>query len=283
MAKTSLLDPKVRAAKKRKQAIILGVVFAAVLAISVPQTMKMMNQSAPTSASSSEPTGETGATGATSTSGAEGTTAQAIAATSGEPQVVAADLAPAPLDGQLVEFDAFDAKDPFVQQEVATTGFKSQGSTGTANTAEAAAQNGSRGVVENEKPGQASESPVETPASASPSEPSAPSTAAPTGTPATSAAQLTSATISVNGVQESVNVGSDFPAASPLFRLRKVMTKTADISIAGGTLASGAPTVTLKLGKPLTLMNIADGTRYVLILVATGTAPSTGTTTPTTP
>ena len=281
MAKANLLDPKVRAAKKRKQAIVLGVVFVAVLAISVPQTMKMMNQSAPTSKSASEPTGATGAT-ATPGAAAAGGSAQAIAATSGEPQVVAADLAPAPLDGQLVEFDAFEAKDPFVQQAVATTGFKSAGSSGAANSAVAAEKNGSRGVVENENSGRTSVSPAELPPSPSPSEPSSPSTAPATSTPATPA-QLTSATISVNGVQESVNVGSDFPVAAPLFRLRKVTTKTADISIAGGTLASGAPTVTLKLGKPLTLMNTADGTRYVLILVATGTAPSTGSTTPTTP
>ena len=98
MARPNVLDPKVRAAKKKKQAIILGVVFVAVLAISVPQTMKMMNQSTPTATSSAEPAGELGATPA-SGAGAADSTAQAIAAASGEPQVVAADLAPAPLDG----------------------------------------------------------------------------------------------------------------------------------------------------------------------------------------
>ncbi len=64
--------------------------------------------------------------------------------------------------------------------------------------------------------------------------------------------------------------------------------KAAKISIAGGSLANGS-TVTLSLGKPVTLMNTADGTRYVLVYVGPGdkTAPSaaatTGaTTTPTT-
>ena len=42
----------------------------------------------------------------------------------------------------------------------------------------------------------------------------------------------------------------------------------AKISIAGGSLAGGAPTVTVKKGATLTLMNTADGTRYVLRLVS---------------
>ena len=115
----------------------------------------------------------------------------------------------------------------------------------------------------------------------------------PTPTPTAPAPQ--SATLSVNGVEETVNVNSDFPAASPLFHLVALTATTARISIAGGSLASGAPTVTLQLGKPLTLMNTADGTRYTLILKPLGTAvaaakpasssgsTSTGTGTSTTP
>ena len=37
---------------------------------------------------------------------------------------------------------------------------------------------------------------------------------------------------------------------------------------AGGSLENGAPTVTLTRNKALTLMNTADGTRYVLRLVS---------------
>ena len=44
----------------------------------------------------------------------------------------------------------------------------------------------------------------------------------------------------------------------------------AKIGIAGGALASGAGTVTLRPGKPVTLVNTADGTRYELKLVSTG-------------
>jgi hypothetical protein len=39
------------------------------------------------------------------------------------------------------------------------------------------------------------------------------------------------------------------------------------ISIVGGSYESGAPTVTLEQGKTLTLVNTADGVRYVLKLL----------------
>jgi hypothetical protein len=89
-----------------------------------------------------------------------------------------------------------------------------------------------------------------------------------------------------------VTVKTDFPTDAPLFTLVALTSKSAKISIAGGSLANGS-TVTLPLGKPVTLMNTADGTRYVLVYLGPGdrTTPTatvpgatTGTaTTPTTP
>jgi hypothetical protein len=76
--------------------------------------------------------------------------------------------------------------------------------------------------------------------------------------------------ISVNGAEEAVSVGGNFPKASPVFRLVKLVGGEARIGIAGGALASGAPTTTLKKGKTLTLVNTADGTRYELRLVSVG-------------
>ena len=63
------------------------------------------------------------------------------------------------------------------------------------------------------------------------------------------------------------------------------MTKTtAKISIAGGSYTSGASTVTLRVNKPVTLMNTADGSRFKLILKPQGTAvPGEGGSTSTTP
>jgi hypothetical protein len=72
----------------------------------------------------------------------------------------------------------------------------------------------------------------------------------------------------VNGTRETVAVGAEFPASSPTFVLRSLTRKSARIAVAGGSLSDGSPTVTLRLGKTLTLQNTADGTRYALILVS---------------
>jgi hypothetical protein len=79
---------------------------------------------------------------------------------------------------------------------------------------------------------------------------------------------VTSAVISVNGAPETVQVGGTFPTSDPYFKLVSLTKKGAKISIAGGSLENGAPTVTLTKSKALTLMNTADGTRYVLRLVS---------------
>ena len=62
--------------------------------------------------------------------------------------------------------------------------------------------------------------------------------------------------------------GYDF--AEPIFRLVSATATTAKIGIAGGALASGEATVTLRKGKPTTLVNTADGIRYELKLVGVG-------------
>jgi hypothetical protein len=72
----------------------------------------------------------------------------------------------------------------------------------------------------------------------------------------------------VNGAPETVKAGDTFPTADPFFKLVSLTRKGAKISIAGGSLETGAPTVTLTKNKALTLMNTADGTRYVLRLVS---------------
>jgi hypothetical protein len=81
-------------------------------------------------------------------------------------------------------------------------------------------------------------------------------------------AKPSSAEISVNGNTESVAVGGQFPASSPTFVLVSLTKGSAKIGIAGGSLEGSKQTVTLKKSVPLTLMNTADGTRYVLRLVS---------------
>jgi hypothetical protein len=84
--------------------------------------------------------------------------------------------------------------------------------------------------------------------------------------------------ISVNDQLESVSVGSDFPAANPMFHLVSLTETTAKISIAGGSYANGSATLTLRVKKPVTLQNTADGSRFAIELLPQGTAaPTPGT------
>jgi hypothetical protein len=95
--------------------------------------------------------------------------------------------------------------------------------------------------------------------------------------------------IAVNGTLASVAVGTDFglplgPAAAggrPLFHLISATAHTAKIAIAGGSYADGASAITLHQGKPITLQNTADGTRYTLQLYPQGTQITATTTTTT--
>ena len=60
----------------------------------------------------------------------------------------------------------------------------------------------------------------------------------------------------------------DLPSADPVFRLVALTRTTAKVGIAGGSLSTGDGTTTLTKGKKVTLMNTADGTRYELVLVS---------------
>ena len=133
--------------------------------------------------------------------------------------------------GQLLSFDRFRTKDPFAQQ--ATTPKKA---------AAASAK----------------------PAAATPPPPPPPPP------PSSGAVRPSTAKIAVNGATETVSVNADFPADDPVFRLVSLTKSSAKVSIAGGSLSTGAPTVTLVKGKKVTLMNTADGTRYELVLVSVG-------------
>ena len=146
------------------------------------------------------------------------------------------DVAPLRTRSELVSFTHFASKDPFVPQAMAS------------------------------------------PASAPAGSPSS-SSNAPTGSPPTGGANYTAAsartlartgaaTISVNGKTETVRVGGSFPSSNPLFRLVSVAHGVASIGIANGSYKSGAQTVSLTAGQSLTLVDTADGVRYVLRLIA---------------
>lgn len=215
-------------AKAKKQKIVLAVLGVVLLGVLVFQAPTILGLfGGGSSEVASEPAPP-------QTAAPAPVTPAPAAPAAGSAQLVDSDVAPQPTEGQLVTFDRFESKDPFAQQ----------------------AEEGS-GVVK--APPQSAPKDSGLPEDAGELAPKAPvAPPAPLGT----------ATISVNGVSSQVKPGSTFPEAEPIFKLVSLRKGTAKIGIVDGTYATGSPTITLKKGgKPVTLMNTADGTTYVLRLV----------------
>jgi hypothetical protein len=252
-------DPKAKAKRQKVIAAVGGVLLLGVLAIQVPRTLKMMH---PTdqSAQSSSPSTTTSTTSGTpalappsldgstgATSGGSGASPASAAATTADG--ISDPAGPLPPDaGQLVSFSQFKSKDPFKQQISTACGSTSSqapgivcasDSSGSSTTAKSRTSKMTSGLT-------------------SPAHPAK----------KLSFAKATTATISVNGAKSTVSVGKSFPSAAPVFSLVSLTGGSVKIGIVGGSYESGAATVTLTKGKTVTLLNTADGTRYVLRLVA---------------
>lgn len=258
------LDPAKEKAKKQKLiAIVGGVILLALLAFQLPRTMKMLKNPGNVTTSSSTTTASTTAAGSTPLAPPTlegGATAAAAGADGGGSADTSHDgvrdpSTPLPPDaGQLVSFSRFKSKDPFVPQ------VKDCGVDDCAPTTPAGGGTGAGAAtpVAGGGAGGAGGGTSAAPALSRPSRPTA---------PAAPAAPVSTAVISVNGKAESVAVGKTFPAADPLFVLRRLTRTVATITIAGGSLEGGAPSVRLPLGKTITLLNTADGTTYAVKLV----------------
>jgi hypothetical protein len=225
-------DAKAKAKRQKIIAAVLGVLLLGVLAYEVPSLMKSMNKKPPTSPAAAAPAPVTPAAAAP----AAGTPVAAPVTGSG--LLTDSDPAPQAGTGQLLSFDRFATKDPFVQQAGAPI---------------------------------AAPTPTPTPAPA-PAAVATPPPPPPPPPPTASRrpAGRASARISVNGALQNVGVTATFPAADPVFVLVSLQKTSAKVGIAGGSLSTGTSTVKLLLGKKVTLMNTADGTRYVLLLVSLG-------------
>jgi hypothetical protein len=250
------IDPKAKAKRQKIMVAVGGVILLGLLAFQVPRTMKMLNPQGADSAAASAPASPTSTPVDASAAGATG--AAVSNGGLGDP-----DAMPAAQSGQLLAFSRFRTKDPFAQQLDLTCDGASTSSDESGSSASCA---GSGATATSSKPAKTGKT-AETPAAGAggggvtPPGPTAPPSAP---------VKPTTATISVNGVAESVQVGAQFPASSPTFTLVSLTKSAAKIGIAGGSLESGSATVTLGKGKPLTLMNTADGTRYVLRLISVG-------------
>jgi hypothetical protein len=242
------IDPKAKAKRQKIIAAVGGVILLGVLAFQVPRTMKMLHPAEETSSTPAPATTTAATPTPISAPSLAGGNAAPAAAPGGD-GITDPDTVPAPQSGQLLAFGLFRSKDPFVQQ------LDLNGATGSSGPVPVSS--GATGATGPAKGGGSSGGGSATPAPKPASKPSPTPTAAPT-----------TAVISVNGAPESVQVGGTFPAADPYFKLVSLTKKGAKISIAGGSLENGSPTVTLTKNKALTLMNTADGTRYVLRLVS---------------
>jgi hypothetical protein len=244
MARKSVADQaKAKAEKQKKMVIVLGVVLAGALAYAV-HTMMSLNKG-----SGSKPEAAPAVTTTTGTpTPAPAVTPSVTPSSGGTPtassgsisqQLVSAVQAPANV-GQLQSFSLFESKDPF----------HAGGPSSSKSSTPRGGGTGSKGSGTSSKP---------------PKAPPAPPTPPPT-----------SAVLSVNGSSETVMTGANFPAANPMFQLVSLTDTTAKVAVAGGSYASGASTLTLKVNVPVTLVNTADGTRYTLELYPQGTVAPTG-------
>jgi hypothetical protein len=68
---------------------------------------------------------------------------------------------------------------------------------------------------------------------------------------------------------ETVDEGKTFPRDDPVFKLVKVTDGAVEITIADGTLGTGAKTLKITSGKPMTLKNTTTGRKYKLEVVST--------------
>jgi hypothetical protein len=274
MARKSKQDvAKAKAAKQKKIAIGGGILLLALLGYQGPKVLKMMNQkpkppivsAVPTTPASTPVTPTDPNSLAAPTLGGTPTAAAPTTGSDVSSSSLVSAVPVSPDPGQLEAFNRLATKDPFAEQ-VSASG--------------APSGSGSKGSTKTPPP---STTPV-------PTQP----------TPTPPAPAPSSATISLNGEQLSVSVGTDFPQSGAtfnrvgaIFHLVSLTAKSAKISIVGGSYADGANTITLTMGKPLTLQNTADGTRYVLILEpasaqsgasgGSSTTPSATTPTTTTP
>jgi hypothetical protein len=84
------------------------------------------------------------------------------------------------------------------------------------------------------------------------------------GAPAT----YTSATLKVNSNQETVSVKGTFPSYDPIFRLKKVTRTGIELVLVTGAFTEGQDSITVKVGKSVTLVSQPDGQRFVITVVS---------------
>jgi len=233
--KRRLQDARVAKDKRAKRlAIGGGVVLALLLAWEVPHYLGG-HKSAAAATTTTSTTTVPGSTTPTTT--VPTTSATSVPPTT-DTRLTNSDVPPRASSSQLFSFDHFASKDPFVQQAVvppasSTTGTPTGSTSSNASTGSPPTGGGNY-----------------------------------TASSARTLARTGAVTITVNGKTQTVRVGQSFPSSNPLFRLVSAAHGVARIGIANGSYSSGARTIALTVGHTMTLVDTADGVRYVLRLIA---------------
>jgi len=247
-------------AKLKKILFVLGPIFLLLMIWQGPSYVKMLTgggSTEPTAATPSTPT----PTGATPDPGSAPPPSTVV------PDPNAIPPAPPAADGlslpdsdqplgadtgQLISFGRFLSKDPFKQGVVpppTSDGSTSGTAGGTGSTGGGTVSTGGGGTV----------------------------VPPPTGTDGSgdgdsaggaSFTTASTANIRINGTTEAVKRDTPFPMSDPLFQLVSLTNTTAKIGLVAGSFSNGKKTVTLKLGKVLTLVSEPDGLRYRLKLIS---------------
>jgi hypothetical protein len=250
-------------AKQKKILVVLGIVLLAVVALQGPRLLKQVGGSSSSPAPAASAADQEQAAAASAAAAA--TPGAPAASTAAAPVASSVSLATARTsanprrpaeEGQLRAFSLFTPKDPFVQS------LPDETSGATSPTGEPTLSDTQPGAAGKKAAAaaKASSGPATSAAKAGPSQ-----TAPPDGPPEY-------ATISINGTPEQLALDDMFPAQEDVFVLLSLKPKSAEISIAGGKLTKGE-SLTLKMGKPVTLVNTATGARYALKLLYTGSSP----------
>jgi hypothetical protein len=244
-------EAKKRDKRSKIALIVLGVLLVAVAAYEIPSMLALMNKKPPSATvhvagpSSVVPGNAVPNVATAGTIGATATTPSG--------QLVNSDVPPTAAAGQLVTFEVFQTKNPFVPQVT------SDATPGTSTTP----------TLPNHQPtSTTSTTPTTTTSTPNSAVPSAGSGTTPTTTtPAPPPAPTV--TIAVNGVDSRVGVAGTFPVGAPVFRLLSFQSGTAQVGIVGGSYAAGGASLALQVGHPVTLQNTTDGKQYKLELIKT--------------
>jgi hypothetical protein len=260
-------EAKKRDKRSKTALVVLGVLMIAVAAYEIPSMLKVMNKKPPPGSTYDPgPSGVVPGSLPNLATGASTSTTHIATAPTG--QLVDTDVPPSSGEGQLVTFEVFQTKNPFVPQvKSAATPVDGSGATDAG---------GGTSTDPTTSTTTTTTPPTTTPDGVVPGiggTSTTPTATTPTTTTPTSTTPVVPAsptiTLTVNGVTSHVSVDGTFPSSTPVFRLISYKSGSAQIGIVGGSYAAGGAALTLEVGQPVTLQNTTDGKQYKLELLKT--------------